>query len=275
MSEERDLLLQQKYGHSPKEGSSDLPWSPTLSLLLRHTSVRSFLPDALPAGTLEILIAAGQSASTSSMLQSWSAVAITDPARKDAVATLAGDQDFIRQAPLFILFCADLSRLDKISKRLQKPGLALQKMDSFLMATIDATLAAQNMAIAAESLGLGMCYVGAARNNAAQLTELLNLPPRAVAIFGMSVGKSDPESLNTVKPRLPIDEVLHREVWNDEGQEERVSSYDKALNSFYESQNKLNREPWSSFAASAMASENLDGRERLRGVLDAQGFGFS
>ncbi|EQB48934.1 hypothetical protein CGLO_11776 [Colletotrichum gloeosporioides Cg-14] len=275
MDQDRPRLLQQRYGHRPSDGMSNSPWSPTLDLLLNHASVRSYLPDTLPDGTLESLIAAGQSASTSSMLQTWSAVAITDPVRKAQVATLAGDQDFIRQAPLFILFCADLNRLANNAKRLQKPSPALGKMDMFVMATIDAALAAQNMAVAAESLDLGMCYVGAARNNAAQLTELLELPPRVIALFGMTVGKPDQNYLNTIKPRLPLNEVLHREVWNAEGQEERVSSYDETLGSFYERQNKLNRGFWSEHTSSFIETDELDGREHLRDVLDEQKFGFS
>ncbi|KAK2775052.1 nitroreductase [Colletotrichum kahawae] len=251
------------------------PWSPTLDLLLNHTSVRSYLPDALPDGTLESLIAAGQSASTSSMLQTWSAVAITDPVCKNQVATLAGDQDFIRQAPLFIIFCADLNRLANNSKRLQQPTPALEKMDLFVMASIDAALAAQNMAVAAESLNPGMCYVGATRNNAAQLTELLGLPPRVIALFGITVGKPDQSCLNAIKPRLPLTEVLHRELWNAEGQEERVSSYDQALESFYERQYQLQGRIWSEYITTFIETDNLDGREHLREVLDKQKFGFS
>ncbi|KAI8176639.1 hypothetical protein K4K51_006253 [Colletotrichum sp. SAR 10_75] len=275
MNEDQPQLLQQRYGHGLPDGMRNSPWSPTFDLLLSHTSVRSYLPDALPDGTLESLIAAGQSASTSSMLQTWSAVAITDPVRKTQVATLAGDQDFIRQAPLFIIFCADLNRLANNSKRLQQPSPALEKMDMFVMASIDAALAAQNMAVAAESLNLGMCYVGATRNNAAKLTELLELPPRVIALFGMTVGKPDQSSLNAIKPRLPLDEVLHREFWHAEGQEERVSSYDQTLGSFYERQYQLQGRIWSEYIATFIGKDSLDGREHLREVLDEQKFGFS
>ncbi|KAF9882263.1 hypothetical protein CkaCkLH20_00299 [Colletotrichum karsti] len=270
MAEDKLGLLQQRYGSPPGDALTSSPWSPTLSLILNHTSVRYYLPDALPAGTLEALIAAGQSASSSSMLQTWSAIAITDPAHKDKVADLAGDQPFIRQAPLFILFCADLSRLSESSERLHKPAQGLEKLDPFLMASIDAALAAQNMAIAAESLGLGMCYIGAARNNARQLTDLLKLPPRVVGLFGMTVGKPDSNSLNCIKPRLPLNEVLHREVWDNEGREEKISEYDQILGSFYEGQKKHNRKPWSEHIALCVETDDLDGRELFRGVLDDQ-----
>ncbi|KAF4535005.1 uncharacterized protein LTHEOB_2980 [Lasiodiplodia theobromae] len=263
---------QERYGPKSQPPDSSVTLPPALDLILRHKSIRKFLPDALPPATLELLIAAGQSAPTSSMLQAWSVIAIEDPARKDTVATLAGDQDFIRQAPLFLAFCADLARLTAISEQRGQPGKGLENMDLFVMATIDAALAAQNVVVAAESLGLGTCYVGAARNRARELSALLDLPKRVVVLFGLAVGKPDPECLPAIKQRLGMDEVLHREKWNHEGHAERVAEYDETLGNFYEKMGVTGRSAWSEFTAMWLASGDLDGREELKDVLMERGF---
>ncbi|KAI3549250.1 hypothetical protein CABS01_08328 [Colletotrichum abscissum] len=253
--------------------AQDGPHTPTIELLLRHQSVRKFLSDALPPNALEMFVAAGQSASTSSMLQNWSLIAIQDLAHKDAVATLCGDQDFIRQAPLFLIFCTDLHRMSHLCEKYNQTGEALDKLDLFMQGTLDAAIAAQNITIAAESLGLGVCYVGAARNNAAQLAQLLRIPERCAPVFGLAVGKPDPVSNPpAIKPRLPIGEVLHRERWNDDRQDELIASYDDALGAFYFGQEKLGRKTWSDHTSRHVSTTNLDGREVYRTTLGNRGF---
>jgi hypothetical protein len=104
-------------GQRNRDGTLGDPgqWNDVLETILNHRSVRGFLPRALPVGTLELLIAAAQSASTSSNLQFWSVVAIEETDRKSRLAELAGQQQFIRDAPLLLVWLADLSRLDRIA----------------------------------------------------------------------------------------------------------------------------------------------------------------
>ncbi|KAL4932243.1 Nitroreductase-like protein [Aspergillus undulatus] len=180
----------------------------------------------------------------------------------------------IRQAPVIIYFCADLSRLSNVSAWEGQPGKALDKMDMFITATIDAALASQNVALAAQSMGLGICYVGGARNNAAQLCELLKLPDRVIALFGMAIGVPDPENLPAVKPRLALQEVLHKETWDDQDQQENVEMYNWSLEKFYDWRQLVGRQSWATFVSKTLASGDLDGRERIRQVLLDRGFGL-
>ncbi|KAI1630942.1 oxidoreductase [Biscogniauxia mediterranea] len=248
--------------------------NPTLELLLQHKSVRQFLPHTpLPAGTLELLVAAAQSAATSSNLQTWSVVAISDAKRKDEAARLCGDQDFIRAAPLLLVFCADLSRLTRASQQHRTPGTGLEFTEMFLMASVDASLAAQNATVAAEALGLGACYVGAARNRPREIADLLRLPPRAVALFGLAVGVPDPAQPAAVKPRLPQDEVLHRETWDDGAQARNLAAYDGVLDGFNALQGRADAPTWTYRSAHRIATiESLHGRDILRDVLQERGF---
>ncbi|KAK1138377.1 hypothetical protein N8T08_002660 [Aspergillus melleus] len=275
-------LAEERYRDS-QSSTFPLPTSPSeplpgaLATIFSHKSCRAFLRDKpLPAGTLETLLMAAQSGSTSSLYQTWDVVAIQEFEHKSKVATLAGNQDFIRQAPLFLAFCPNLRRLDNLSKQYeQQPARALENMDMFIMSVLDAAIAGQTVAIAAESLGLGVCYVGGLRNNAKQVCELLNLPPLTWGVFGMAIGYADPEnrlSGKQIKPRLPMREIVHLERWSEEGQKENVASYDKSLGTFFVDESKFGREGWGEFVAGKVAPRNQDGRERIRAVLEKQGF---
>src|SRR5579863_3859063 len=178
-------------------------WNNVVQTILSHRSVRGFLPHALPEGTLELLIAAAQSASTSSNLQFWSVVAVQETKRKSRLAELAGQQQFIRDAPLLLVWLADLSRLDRIAAEHQAQGDGTHYIEEFIVGVVDAALAAQSALIAAESLGLGCVYIGAMRNLPEQVAAELGLPPQVFAVFGMSVGFADLAGETGVKPRLP------------------------------------------------------------------------
>ncbi|KAM0819132.1 putative Nitroreductase [Seiridium cardinale] len=267
-------FLEARYGNPAADGSGTAG-NPTLETLLQHRSVRNFLPQPLPSGTLEALVAAGQSAATSSNLQTWSVVSISDPERKAQAATLSGDQDFIRQAPLFLVFCADLSRLSRVSQQRGTAGTGLEYTEMFLMASIDAALAAQNVSVAAESLGLGICYVGAVRNKPRDVAHLLRLPDRVIALFGLSIGFPDPASPASVKPRLGLDEVLHHETWDDdrEKQHENFAKYDDVLASFNAGQKREGIPAWTDRSAKRVATvKSLNGRDVWNEVLKERGF---
>ncbi|KAH8600205.1 nitroreductase [Bisporella sp. PMI_857] len=273
-------LLQARYGSSSTtlEGSNT-PANPTLTTLLQHKSIRHFLQEQLAPGTLEVIVAAGQSAATSSNLQTWSVVALEDEDRKNKAATLCGDQDFIRKAPLYLVFCADLSRLTHVSQGKHTPGKGLDYTEMFLIASVDATLAAQNSVVAAESLGLGICYVGGARNHPRELSQLLGLPQRVIALFGLAIGKPDPVHFSSaaVKPRLPLSEVLHRETWDDdkETQSKHVVEYDAILADFNASQQRAGLVSWTQRSAQRVATaDSLMGRHILREVIEERGFGL-
>ncbi|KAI1335672.1 Nitroreductase [Xylariaceae sp. FL0016] len=271
MSDLQDLF-QARYGSSVVPEGVHVE-NPVLQTIFRHASVRHFLPDRLPDGTLEIVTAAAQSAATSSNLQTWSVLAIEDPARKHKTATLCGDQDFIRQAPLFLIFCADLSRLTQVSARHGLPGEGLEFIEMFLMASLDAGLAGQNATLAAEALGLGACYVGAARNRSRELAELLGLPPRVMAVFGLAIGRPDPARPASIKPRLPQREVLHREKWSDEGQAGNFEEYDVTLASFNAGEKREGVPAWTQRSAKRIETvESLHGRHVLGDVLQERGF---
>ena len=269
-------LLTARYGPDAPEGNlAAFAANTTLPLLLSHKSARHFQAKPLLPGTLEMLGAAAQSAASSSNLQTWSVIAVQNAARKAEAAILCGDQDFIRQAPLFLVFCADLARLAAASEREDLPGAALDYTEMFLTAAIDTALAAQNAAVAAESLGLGICYVGSARNHPRELAELLNLPPRVIALFGMAIGWPVENETTTVKPRLPQSGVLFHETYDAGASDRAMTAYNETMRGFYEAQRMNVQGDWSRYSAQRVAApESLMGREILREILEDRGFGM-
>jgi FMN reductase (NADPH) len=172
----------------------------------KHASIRHYKPDPLPAALVEKIIAAAQCASSSSHLQAYSVVAVTEAKKRAQISELCGNQKHIREAPIFLTWCADLARLENIC---QLHGYIQQTefIENFLLAAIDASIAAQNAALAAESLGLGICYIGSIRNKPTDIIELLRLPRLTFPITGMTLGW--PSKQVPIKPRLPLGAVLH------------------------------------------------------------------
>jgi nitroreductase len=201
--------LEERYGG--RNAPTGLLWNDTIARLLAHRSVRNYRSDPLPEEAVPTIIAAAQSASSSSNLQCWSVVAVSDPDRKKKLAELAGNQAHIIQAPLLLVWIADLARAHAIAADAEQPAEGLAYLESFLVAAVDAALAAQNAVVAAESLGLGAVYIGALRNKPEEVAEILDLPPHAAGIFGLVVGWPEETAQSSVKPRLPQPAVLHHE----------------------------------------------------------------
>ncbi|MGB5963262.1 MAG: NADPH-dependent oxidoreductase [Coleofasciculaceae cyanobacterium] len=260
-------LLHLRYG---KGFPTEIEGNDFLEILLSHRSILAYSAQPLPTGTLETLVAAAQSAATSSNLQTWSVVAVEDVNRKEKLAQLAGNQAYIRQCPLFLVWLADLARLSYVAESRGMPHEGLDYLEMFLTATVDAALAAQNAAVAAESLGLGTVYIGAMRNKPEEVAATLGLPPHVFAVFGMCVGYADQAA--SIKPRLPQQAVLHRETYQL-NQEESIANYNEVMKAFYTSQQMNVAGDWAEHSSKRIANgEALSGRDRLREALQNLGF---
>jgi nitroreductase len=265
-------LLRTRYGDSLPAGP--LPGGPVLDLLLAHRTVRAFDSRPLPAGTIEALVAAAQSAPSSSNLQAWSVVAVEDPARRARLAALAANQAHVRDCPLLLVWLADLSRLDRVAERAGGAAGANRYLEMFLVAVVDAALAAQNALVAAEAMGLGTCYIGAMRNHPEAVAEELALPPDAFAVFGLCVGWPDPARPAAVKPRLPQPAVLYRERCDTRAEAAEVARYEPVMQAFQQSQAMAPSGWIGTASARVRGPESLSGRDRLQAALTRLGFGL-
>ncbi|MFM9938415.1 MAG: nitroreductase family protein [Hyphomicrobiaceae bacterium] len=248
------------------------PWNDVIGGLLAHRSVRGFKADAPPPGTLETLIAAAQSAATSSNLQTWSVVSVTKPEVRAEFARIANNQKHIEQCPIFLCFLADVSRLDRLGK---EEGIALENtvyLETFLVAAIDAALAAQNAVVAAESLGLANVYIGAMRNDIERVAQLLNLPPNTMCVFGLCIGYAADGVTNAVKARLPQAAVLHHEVYDASREQAIRKTYDEEL-ARYSKHHEMAQYTWTERVLSRVAKiKAMSGRDRMKAAVERLGF---
>ena len=267
----REEALRARYG---AEAPLDIAWNEVIAGLLAHRTVRAFRPDPLPAGALEALVAAAQSAPSSSNLQTWSVVAVEDEAAKRRLSEVARGQRHVVEAPLVLVWLADLSRLGALGRDRDAPTEGLDYLEMLMVGVVDAALAAQNATVALESLGLGSVYIGALRNDPEAVAELLGLPPNVLAVFGHCVGWPDPQRPAAVKPRLPQDVVLHRGRYDPSLAQGPIAAYDAAMTAFQAGQ-RMPEVGWSGAALERVRGpESLSGRDRLRAILERRGFGL-
>ncbi|MBP1849406.1 NADPH-dependent oxidoreductase [Rhizobium halophytocola] len=263
-------LLRRRYGEEqPIEAAR---CNEAVEAMLSHRSVRAYLPDRVPDDLLHLAIASAQSAPTSSSLQAWSVVAVEDAERRARLEELASPNPQIVSAPLFLVWIADLSRLRTISKAHGHTGDGLDYLETFLVGTIDAALAAQNALVAFESLGLGTCYIGGIRNHPAEVGKVLGLPPETFAVFGMTVGYPDPAMATKAKPRLAQSFVLHRERYQVADNADDFGGYDDTMRAFQSNQGMAVR-GWTKAVAGRIGdTAALKGRHLLSDIVRRMGF---
>jgi FMN reductase (NADPH) len=197
--------------------------------LKQHRSIRRYKPDPLGEEQLLAIVQSAQAASTSSNVQAYSVIAVTDREKKRSLAQYAANQAYIEECPVFLVWCADLNRLHYAAS-LEEESSVPTSTEIFIIATVDTALAAQNAAIAAESLGLGVVYIGGIRDNPADVSRLLELPKYVYPVFGMCVGYPDQEP--TSRPRLPVETVLHRERYTVDSFADGIERYNGELQQY-------------------------------------------
>jgi nitroreductase len=262
--------LRRRYGASglPVMG----PWNEVIATLLDHRSVRSYKPDPVPAGALETMVAAAQSAATSSNMQWTSVIAVSDPEKKKVLAEIAGNQKHIEQCPLFLCWVADMTRNGLISIEQKVDFQTMPWLETFMVACIDVALAAQNAVVAAESIGLGTVYIGAMRNDPERVAKLLSLPQHSFVVFGLCVGYASDQAAGEVKPRLPQSVVLHHERYDTDAKIRERLAYDGEMAQFA-ARHEMQASTWTERVVNRLGPlTSMNGRERIRTALKALGF---
>ncbi|MDD3488825.1 MAG: nitroreductase family protein [Paludibacter sp.] len=202
-----------------------------LDFLKQRRTIRQYTEKAIPAELMsELLNAAAQSLNTGNM-QAYSVVVTTTNEIKAQLAPAHFNQPMVTKAPAVLTFCADFNRFSKwCEQRNAVPGY--DNFQSFMATAIDAMIFAQTFAVAAESAGLGICYLGTTTYNAGEIIEALNLPKLVVPITTITVGY--PEKMPELTDRLPLEAVVHYEKYADFSSEKIDLLYSEKENSdFY------------------------------------------
>lgn len=159
----------------------------TIEKMLVHASVRDFKAEPLPAQTKDLLLKAAQSGASSNFIQAYSIIEVADVNLRREIAKISGSDAYVNQTGVFYVFVADWYRQAQILRAENKDVKALRNMEALTVAIVDTTIAAQNMTVAAESMGLGICYIGGIRNDTSKVAELLNLPELTLPLFGLTI----------------------------------------------------------------------------------------
>ncbi|OEK71046.1 NADPH-dependent oxidoreductase [Staphylococcus equorum] len=237
------------------------------NLLKKHHSVRNFKKEPIPEEHIKQLVEAGQSASTSSYLQTYSIIGIEDPEIKEDLKEVSGQPYVVENGYLFV-FVMDYYRHSIVNEDSKhQMETSFESAEGLLVGTIDATLVAQNIAATAEDMGYGIVYLGSLRNDVERVKEVLDLPEHTFPLFGMALGIPEDEEDGSPKPRLPFEHVFHRDRYNSDKdeQKEALQRYDQTVSDYYKSRTNGERsETWSNQIANFMsAKQRLDMLDQL------------
>lgn len=239
----------------------------TVELLKNHRSIRKFTDTPISDELVSDIISAGLAAATSSNLQGTTVIRVRNPETRAAIATLAGGQTYVETCAAFFVWCADLHR-SSVACEMGGGEFSAGMIEHFIIAATDCSIAAQSAVAAAESVGLGICYIGGIRNDPQQVTELLELPEQVFPVFGLCLGWPDQDPM--LKPRLPLSVTLKEERYDETGDRDGIAAYDETLRSYYVERTGGKRE--STWTADMSALLGKESRPHMRGYLDGQGF---
>lgn len=241
---------------------------PELDKFLNHRCVRKYSSEPIAEETIVGLVAAAQSAATSSNLQLYSLISVQDEARREAMTLLCGNQNQVRTASWFFGFFADIHRLKESAKRVGMDCEGLDYAEFFTMAVIDAALAAERMVCAAESLGIGVCYIGGLRNQPYEVQKMLELPDGVVGLFGLTFGYPQEPLDAAIKPRLSPSAVWFRETYTEADTDE----YNDRMRAFYEREGMKGDVTWSMRSGRRVDGNHMTGREVLLEYFQKNGY---
>ena len=190
--------------------------------ILDHRTIRKYKSDPIPHEILEYILEAGTRASTTGNMQVYSIVVTTDETVKEELSPCHFNQPMIKQAPVVLTFCADFNRFNKwCNLRGAEPGY--DNFLSFFTAAIDALLVAQNVCVAAEDAGLGICYLGTTTYTAGKIIDVLDLPKGVIPVTTLTLGYADEQPELT--ERLPLEAVIHYDKYSDYSDEDIDKHY--------------------------------------------------
>ena len=189
----------------------------TIETLLSHRSIRQFKEQPIEDEILDKILQAACNGSTLGGMQLFSIIVTKDKAMMEKMAPLHFNQPIATNAPLILTFCADFHRFDRFCECRDVPTDAYSNFQAYQWAVTDSIIAAQNACVAAESFGLGLCWLGTITYNVDKFIEALQLPEHVIPVACIPMGY--PVAKPALTQKLPLEAMVHYETYQD---------YDKA-----------------------------------------------
>ncbi len=183
-----------------------------INTLLNHRSVRKYADKKISDELLAEILEAGIRASNTGNMQLYSIVCTRSAEVKKRLSPAHFGQPMIENADVVLTFCADVNRFEKWCAA-RNADAGFRNFESFITATIDATIAAQNVCAAAETKGLGICYLGTTTYNSDVIIDLLTLPAGVVPVTTVTL--CFPAEEGVLSERLPLEAVVHSDTYKD------------------------------------------------------------
>ena len=218
--------IQDRFGRAephPAEKAPAEAVTPEVLRVLQRKTVRNYADRLVPQELIDLLLAAAFSASSKSDFQQASVIRIKSAKTRAAIADHFPGMPWIGASPVFLVFCGDTRRLERIGTLRGKPQ-SNRNLEGFLNASVDAALAMQSFILAAEASGLGCCPISVIRNQMPLVADLLDLPEGVFSVSGLCVGY--PEGKSYVSLRLPASITLHTDRYDDTAIPEALAVYD-------------------------------------------------
>lgn len=242
----------------------------TIKNQLNHKTIRKFKDKPVEKVTLNTLLQVANRTASSVAMQSYSIIRITDKEKRKNIAKVC-KQDYVNDLPEFLIFVVDAFRNARISEEMGEELEAKRDMDRFFQGFTDGSIAAQNMYVGIESLGMGAVYFGSILNDAAKIIEILNLPKYTFPIVGLGFGYPDEEPM--LKPRMDLSiKVFENEYTIQDNYLELIQEYDEEMQKYYDLRNA--DKPLDSFSkqvVGVLKNPNMK-RSKLLKVVKSQGF---
>ncbi len=244
--------------------------SETIETLMQRRSIRKYADVPVTDAHVDAILGAALRAPTSSNVQAYSVVVVRDQAIKERIAVPCGNQKHIVACPVFLAFLADLTRIEAAFQR-NGHNAYDNNLELGLVATIDAALVGMAAYVSAESLGIQGVMIGAMRNKPEEIADILDLPNRVYAVFGMCLGF--PEEAPKQKPRMPVSGIVHHDTYDHSASLGVLDPYNADLRAHYDAIGKsTTAASWTDEVDSKFSNRPRDG---LRAALKNRGFDFS
>ena len=196
-----------------------------------HSSVREFdLSKEVSEDQVEVIIKSAMAAPNWINGQQVSVLSVRNPDRKSLLAKAAGDQKWVEEAPVFLVFCMDFYRAKIAAEKNNKEFRIVDDVEAIIIGSTDVGIALGSAVVAAESMGLGTVPIGGIRKNAADVIKILDLPEYVYPISGLAIGY--PEVIPGQKPRLPLQGTYHKERYDKSEMNDIIDQYDEIMVSY-------------------------------------------
>jgi len=242
----------------------------TVARQLEHRTIREFTNDPVPKETLDTILAVANRTATSTGLQSYSIVRVTDGDVRGRIAEVCR-QEYVSRFPELLIFIADVYRNRQIALEQGVDLGTSRDMDRFFQGFTDACLAAQNITVAIESMGMGAVFLGSILNDAAKIIEILRLPELTFPVLGVGFGV--PAQNPQIKPRMDMSlKVFENAYGTFDSYTEAIADYDREMREYYDLRESGRRSDDFSKQVVKRLQSPIAGRYLMLNAVKAQGF---